>query len=259
MRSGRAELGARGGAARAARGPHFVTPRVFLLSPASATGARGRLLLGPRAGFDLALRLRHGGAPLGEVFSFVSSLYFRGKLTYAERFAAPTDGGPGVLVITPDRGLVPPETPLTRADLQRFARVPIDVDERRYTAPLERDAARLRARLPERAEVVLLGSLATPRYVEPLLAALGPALRCPADFVGRGDMSRGGLLLRAARAGVELDYRPVDSGPRRGVRPPKLPPTERATGPTTRLRDALPGPPGVREGSRRPGGAPSRA
>jgi hypothetical protein len=205
-----------------------------LLSPASSTGARGRLLLGPRAGSELALRLRGGGVPLGEVFSFLSSLYFRGKLTYAQRFAAPGDDGPGVLVITPDRGLVPPETPVTCADLERFARVKIELGERRYTEPLARDAARLRARLPERAEVVLLGSLATPRYVEPLLAVLGPAVRCPGDFVGRGDMSRGGLLLRAARAGSELAYRPVDGGPRHGVRPPKLPQVERAPAPPPR-------------------------
>ena len=56
--------------------------RIFLLSPANASGIRGNKLLSGRARFDLALRLRTMGAPLGEIFSFMSSLYFRGKLVY---------------------------------------------------------------------------------------------------------------------------------------------------------------------------------
>jgi hypothetical protein len=195
-----------------------VPPRVFLLSPASASGARCRSLLASAADFELARRVRDRGAPLGEVMSFLSALYFRGKLSYAERFAAPPAGTPGVLVITAGRGLLGPETAITCADLRAFADVPIDGDEPRYAEPLRRDARRLRAQLPAEAEIVLLGSIATPKYVEPLLAAFGRALRFPSDFVGRGDMSRGGLLLRAARAGVELDYRPVDGAERRGTR-----------------------------------------
>lgn len=167
--------------------------------------------------------MRGEGVPLGEVFAFLSALYFRGKLTYATRFAMPPQGRPGVLVITPDRGLVPPETPLTLADLHAFARVPIDAGDPRYAKPLRAHAVALRARLPRDAEVVLLGSIATPKYVDVLLASLGDALRFPADFVGRGDMSRGGLLLRAARAGVELDYRPVGGAERRGGRVARLP------------------------------------
>jgi hypothetical protein len=169
------------------------------------------------------VRLRREGAPLGEVFSFLSSLYFRGKLTYARRFATPPGGCPGALVITPDRGLLAPETPITMRDLRAFARVPIDVRERRYATPLREDARGLRALLAPDAEVVLLGSIATPKYVDLLLAAFGRALLFPADFVGRGDMSRGGLLLRAARAGVELGYRPVDGSDRHGPRAARLP------------------------------------
>ena len=90
-------------------------------------------------------------------------------------------------------------------------------------APLREAAGALRARLPGDAEIVLLGSIATPKYVDVLLAAFGRALAFPGDFVGRGDMSRGGLLLRAARAGVELGYRPVDGAVRRGPRPARLP------------------------------------
>jgi hypothetical protein len=193
--------------------------RVFLLSPASCTGERCRQLLAPKAAFELARRVRDAGAPLGEIFSFFSALYFRGKLTYARRFAAPPDACPGVLVITPNRGLLDPETVIGQPDLRAFARVPIDAAERRYTKPLAAAAQELRERMPRDAEIVLLGSIATPKYVEILLAAFGRALVFPGDFVGRGDMSRGGLLLRAARAGVELGYQPVDGATRHGRRP----------------------------------------
>jgi hypothetical protein len=206
-----------------------VPHRVFLLSPASASGQRCRLLLAPRASFELAARLRREGAPLGEVMSFLSALYFRGKLAYAERFAAPPAGCPGVLVITPDRGLVTPDTPLTLRDVRAFARVPIDAGEPRYARPLRASAEALRARLPAGAEIVLLGSIATAKYVDVLGAAFGATLLFPGDFVGRGDMSRGGLLLRAARAGSELAYRPLDGAVRRGARPARLPPLRNAT------------------------------
>jgi hypothetical protein len=195
---------------------------VFLLSPASSAGKRCQQLLDARADFELARRVRSAGAPLGEVFSFLSALYFRGKLTYARAFAAPPDGCPGVLVITSSRGLLPPDTPISARDVRAFARVPIDAGERRYAAPLRRDARDLRTRLPAGAEVVLLGSIATPKYVDVLLETFGGALRFPSDFVGRGDMSRGGLLLRAARAAVELDYRPVAGAVRRGPRAARL-------------------------------------
>ena len=203
--------------------PVRMSPRVFLLSPASSAGKRCRQLLDGRSDCDLALRMRRNSAPLGEVFSLLSALYFRGKLTYARRFAAPPAGCPGVLVITPSRGLVAPETPITIGDLHEFARVSIDAGNRRYAVPLRNDALGLRGRLPRGAEIVLLGSIATPKYVDVLLAAFGSALLFPADFVGRGDMSRGGLLLRAARAGVELAYRPVDGAERRGRRAARLP------------------------------------
>jgi hypothetical protein len=196
---------------------------VFPLSPASPAGKRCRQLLDARADFELALRLRRDGAPLGEVFSFVSSLYFRGKLTYARRFATPPAGCPGVLVITSSRGLVDPDTPVTARDVRGFGRVAIDAGERRYAAPLRSHAQDLRARLPRGAEIVLLGSIATPKYVDPLLEGFGRALVFPADFVGRGDMSRGGLLLRAAKAGVELAYQPVDGAERHGPRAARLP------------------------------------
>jgi hypothetical protein len=79
-------------------------------------------------------------------------------------------------------------------------------------------------------DVVLLGSIASPKYVDVLLAIFGSRLRFPIDFVGRGDMSRGGLLLRQAREGQELEYTPVAGAVLHGARPPKLPPLERIAG-----------------------------
>jgi len=183
------------------------------------------MVLSERASFELAQRVRvGGGAPLGEVFSFLSGLYFRGKLTYARAFANPADGHAGVFVITPTDGLCPADEPVDLARLQRFATVDIDGDDPRYRRPLDRDARRLARRIGRGGEVVLLGSIATGKYVDPLLAVLGERLRFPADFVGRGDMSRGGLLLRCARAGTELPYVGVRDAVRRGPRPPRLPP-----------------------------------
>lgn len=88
---------------------------LFLLSPSRCGGERGLLLSSERGTSELAQRLRTPeGAPLGEVFAFLSALYFRGKLTYARAFARPTRGVPGVLVITPGEGLVPSRSRSTR-------------------------------------------------------------------------------------------------------------------------------------------------
>jgi hypothetical protein len=201
--------------------------RIFLLSPAHCGGLRAQMVLSERASFDLAQRVRVAGAPLGEVFSFLSGLYFRGKLTYARAFANVADGRDGVFVITPTDGLRPADEPVDLARLRRFATVDIAGDDPRYREPLDRDARRLARRIGPGGEVVLLGSIATGKYVEPLLAVLGERLRFPADFVGRGDMSRGGLLLRCARAGTELTYVGVRDAVRRGPRPPRLPPPVR--------------------------------
>jgi hypothetical protein len=181
------------------------------------------LVLRAGATFPLALAVQADGAPLGDVFRFTSGLYFRGKLAYAEAFAAPVDGLPGTLVIAPGAGLLPPERCVRAADLRAFAAVPVDPRDDRYRAPLERDARALADKLGPSGEVVLLGSIASGKYVEPLLAIYGERLLFPGDFVGRGDMSRGGLLLRCVRAGQELAYVPVAGAVRHGVRPPRLP------------------------------------
>jgi hypothetical protein len=194
--------------------------RIFLLSPAHCGGKRAAVLLNDRATFPLAQQLRSDGITLGEAFSFLSGLYFRGKLTYAGRFARPPVGQSGVQVITTDRGLLAADTAIGVCDLREFGTVDIRADHPRYRAPLQRDASRLRQD-PD-VEIVLLGSIATGKYVDVLLEVMGERLLFPIDFVGRGDMSRGGLLLRAARQGKELAYEPVAGAIRRGRRAPKL-------------------------------------
>src|SRR5215207_5728049 len=196
--------------------------RIFLLSPAHCGGRRAAVLLNEHATFPLAQRLRSADVTLGEAFSFLSGLYFRGKLTYAGRFARPPAEQSGVQVITTDRGLLPAETPIGAGDLRAFGTVDIRANAPRYRGPLERDLVRLRQ--VQDLEVVLLGSVATGKYVDVLLEMIGERLLFPREFVGRGDMSRGALLLRAAREGKELTYEPVAGAVRRGRRPPKLGP-----------------------------------
>lgn len=202
-----------------------VRNRIFLLSPAYAGGQRARMILSERAQFDLARRLRsRERASLGEVFGFLSGLYFRGKLAYASAFACAGEGLCGVLVITPTRGLVDAATKISLRDLREFAEVDIDENDPRYRGPLARDAQRLAKKLGTDGEVILLGSVATGKYVDVLLENFQHRLRFPADFVGRGDMSRGGLLLRCAVDKTELTYISVLGAVRSGKRPPKLEP-----------------------------------
>jgi hypothetical protein len=202
-----------------------VSARVFLLSPASCSGRRAALLLGGRGRFELAQRLYAGEAvALGEAFTFLSGLYFRGKLAYARAFARPPEGVDRALVITSNSGLLSADTRLTLTELRAFGTVPIDVADARYREPLVRDAAVLSRALPEHGDVVLLGSVASAKYVDVLLEIFGERLLFPREFVGRGDMSRGSLLLRAVDAETELEYVPVAGSPRRGTRPPRLEP-----------------------------------
>jgi hypothetical protein len=220
--------------------PSFTVPssetrrRVFLLSPANCSGRRAQQALSPNAQFDVALRLQgRQGVPLGELFAFVSGLYFRGKLAYARRFASPPEpdnpiAGSGVHIITPNAGLRSPDTLVTADAVRAFSQASVDVENETYRRPLEQSARALRGEIGD-GEVVLLGSIASPKYVDILLGVFGECLRFPSDFVGRGDMSRGGLLLRRVATGEELDYVPVAGAIRRGQRPPKLPPLASAT------------------------------
>lgn len=197
--------------------------RIFLLSPANVKGDRAALLFRPDATFDIAVRLRRGEATLGEAFAFISGLYFRGKLTYARVFAAPPEGIPGSWVITSGLGLLPPDTPVSLEDLRQIAAVPIDASEPRYRGALERGCRTLHELAGGDCDFILLGSVATVKYLEPMFAIFGDQLLFPQEFVGRGDMSRGGLMLRCAQAGEELTYVPLGALTRHGPRPPKLP------------------------------------
>jgi len=190
------------------------------------------MVLSERARFDVAVRLRTpDGLPLGDLFTFLSGLYFRGKLAYARAFAPdPAD----VLVIVPGAGLVVPETPVTLAAMHAIAAIGVDPANAAFREPLARSARALARTLGAEDDVVLLGSIASAKYVDVLGDAFGARLRFPSDFVGRGDMSRGGLLLRCVRAGSELAYAPVAGTVRRGRRPPRLAPLPRRTAGTAR-------------------------
>lgn len=205
--------------------------RIFILSPARLDGDRAKILFHENASSPLAKALRtREGVPIGEVFRFVSSLYFRGKLAYATKFARPPLDAPahawmrsGALVMTANRGIIPVETRVVLEQLEAFAETDIDHRERNFRAPLERDARAIKDALAEQGQAVLLGSIASKKYVDPLLHVFDDRLLFPSAFVGRGDMSRGGLLLRAVEANTELDYAPVKGATRHGARPPRLP------------------------------------
>jgi predicted kinase len=201
--------------------------RIFLLSPAFAGGKRAQILLRPGADFELAARLRREGIPLGEAFAFMSGLYFRGKLAYAGAFASPPPDIPGSFVITGGSGLVPPETIVTIEQLEYIATIPIDAADARYREPLERACRTLDELAGPSTDYVLLGSVATLKYLEPMVGVFDSRLLFPEEFAGRGDMSRGGLMLRCASAGVQLTYVPLGKLTRHGPRPPKLPPMRR--------------------------------
>jgi hypothetical protein len=129
----------------------------------------------------------------------------------------------GVFVITSNRGLLAPSVRMTVDDLAALAKTDIDPSAEPFRKPLQRDAEALAQALGRRGEPVLLGSIATPKYLDVLLSAFTQELLFPREFVGRGDMSRGGLLLRALDGRQELAYVPVRGAILRGGRP-KVPP-----------------------------------
>src|ERR1051326_2280975 len=195
--------------------------RIFLLSPAKVGGVRASLLLNPHAPFALARQFHRAGLPLADVFTFASGLYFRGKITYARRFARESEGEI-VRVITTNAGLLDPSTHVTPEALRLFGDVEIHEDKPRYHTPLRRDAKALARRLAPNGIAILLGSIATAKYRDVLLECFGERLVFPRDFIGRGDMSRGGLLLRAARNGIELPYSQVAGAIFKGKRAPRI-------------------------------------
>ncbi len=187
--------------------------RIFLLSPANTSGIRAKQFVSPRASFEAAVQYRSSeGVEIAKAFAFMSSLYFRGKIGYAQHFAKPAAvNGCGVYVITPGFGLVPPDWRLTSERMKVMSRTPVDGCKQTYRKPLERDARSLAATLEHDAEVILLGSVASGKYVDILWPIFETRLRFPAAFAGLGDMARGGLMLRAVRANRELKYTTLDA------------------------------------------------
>lgn len=183
--------------------------KIFLLSPANLNGLRAKQLASPRARFEAAVKYRSPeGVPIADAFAFMSALYFRGKIAYARHFADPREG---VFVITSGYGLVPPDWALTEERMKRMKKIDVDVSARNYTKPLREHAQQLASMLAADAQVILLGSVATGKYVDVLRPILGPWLRFPRVFAGLGDMARGGLMLRAVRADKELEYTTLDA------------------------------------------------
>src|SRR3954454_22197373 len=136
-------------------------PRIFLLSPARLDGNRAQLLFHPVTMFPVARALHStAGAPIGEIFTFLSGLYFRGKLAYAQAFARPPQGlNSGVFVITPNRGLLAPSVRLTLDDLARLEKPDIALSTKEFRKPLHQDAKTLAQAIGPRGEPVLLGSI----------------------------------------------------------------------------------------------------
>jgi len=188
--------------------------KIFLLSPASLNGIRARQLMSPRSRFQAAELYRSPqGVPIALAFAFMSALYFRGKIAYAMHFS----DFDNTFVIAPGFGLVPPAWPITEERMTILKRTPVDVRKRNYREPLERDAQSIARRLNGDDQIILLGSVATGKYIDVLLPVFGDRLRFPAIFAGLGDMSRGGLMLRAVRQNRELEYTTLDA-PRHKVR-----------------------------------------
>src|SRR5690606_4635059 len=197
--------------------------RVFILSPATTTGKRAEYLHNSDADFPLAVKLRAGKATVEEAFSFLSGLYFRGKLAYAKHFAHAPAGVAPYYIVSSSRGLMSGKEHIDISVIEEFSRVPIDIKEQRYIRPLRRDLLALAPKLAPDDQVILLGSIATDKYVGPLVEIIGNRLHFPEDCRSRGDMSRGGLMLRAVAADHELAYARFSSiTARRGARPPKL-------------------------------------
>ncbi len=201
--------------------------RIFLLSPAKAGGRRYSILTSDEASFDLALKFRAGSATLGEIYSFISGLYFRGKIAYATAFGTVPGQSSNALVIVPGLGLLPPETVFSPEQLRATAQVDVDEDNPTHHDALLSAAGSLDRATGHQCSFVLLGSVASAKYTTALLKVLDRRLLFPAEFVGRGDMSRGGIMLRSAASGEELTYIPVSGAQLRGPRPARLNPKRR--------------------------------
>ena len=215
------------------------TPRIFLLSPASTDGLRAQQLTSPRAGFGAAERYRSPeGVTIEEAFTFMSSLYFRGKIGYARHFAAP----PPELALgsrttaswssLPASGWCRRACRITPEEMKKLRRTPVDLKSRAYCAPMKKHVEQLRDLAPDG-----LGGAPGQRRDRQVRgpAAAGPRDRLlfPRDFAGAGDMKRGGMMLRAVREDRELSLR----HPRRA--PPPRPRLKLLAGSGSRPQELL--------------------
>lgn len=193
--------------------------KIFLLSPANTSGIRAKQFMSSRSNSDVVRMYRSPeGVPIALAYTYMSSLYFRGKIGYALHFADPPAGvdGTGIYVIAPGFGLVPPEWRVTQERMETLRKTPVDMKNRTYVRTLRNTAEELAAKLGRGTPVVLLGSVASGKYVDVLLPIFREQLRFPKLFAGLGDMSRGGLMLRAVRADKELEYTTLDAPRHRG-------------------------------------------
>ena len=184
--------------------------RLFLLSPASAHGARARPLLELEPRTQLARQLSTSeGVPLGDVFRYLSGLYFNGKLAYARAFASPpsTIAGEGVYVITLSDGLLLPTTVLRTEDVRRFAAV--EMGSEVYGRALERGARVLAEQVGGECDLIFLGSVGSGKYTDLLLPIFGERLLFPPVLQSQGQLERGAFLLRCVQEQRELEYVPL--------------------------------------------------
>jgi hypothetical protein len=131
------------------------------------------------------------------------------------------------LVIVPGLGLLPPETVFSPEQLQATAQIEVDADNPAHHEALLEAAASVDRATCHQCSFVLLGSVASAKYTTALLKVLDQRLLFPAEFVGRGDLSRGGIMLRSAASRQELSYIPVSGAQLRGPRPARLNPKQR--------------------------------
>lgn len=186
---------------------------IFLLSPANVNGRRAEHFTRKGASGALALGYQAGELAIDEAFAYISALYFRGKVAYAREFGSGRGEVSGAQIIVPGFGLVPFGWVLDAERMKKLRRTSVDAATPAYRKPLERSVRALASELRGDDRVVLLGSLATGKYLDVLVPLLGERLMYPALFAGTGDMRRGALMLRAAAARAELAYEPVVAAP----------------------------------------------
>jgi hypothetical protein len=188
------------------------------------------------------------------VFSFLSGLYFRGKLEYARAFAHTTAAGAGgVYIITMTDGLVSPDARISLEDLERYALCREGAAA--AIASLESTARTLLQRIGSDGDVVLLGSVGTGKYTDLLAPIFGERLLFPRDVLHIGQLARGALFLRRARERHELEYIPVSeimrAGRRASIRPGSLPVSVAGVSTETPSRATRPNTEDARADSRR--------